>query len=106
MTFRNEEDRWTVHGRNILTPEKQSAIRECLERSPIIVEHWFYRRGRSPDRLIFDDFDDFESYLQAQARPGDAFHIWEFAPLCRDDNILTNGKFPDPEGRVPERGSY
>jgi hypothetical protein len=106
MTFRAEEDRWSIHGRNILAPEKRAAIRECLERSPIIVEHWYYRAGRSPDRLIFDDIEDFDDYLQSRARPGDAFHIWEFATLCRDDNTVANGKYPDPDGYVPEQGAY
>jgi hypothetical protein len=106
MTFRAEKDRWSVHGRNILTPEKRAAIRECLERSPIIVEHWFYYGGRSPDRLIFDDIEDFDDYLQSRARPGDAFHIWEFATLCRDDDTVANGKYPDADGCVPEQGAY
>jgi hypothetical protein len=106
MTFRAKEDRWSLQGRNILDPEKRAAIRECLERSPIIVEHWYYRMGRSPGREIFDDMEDFESYLESQARPGDAFHVWEFAALCRDDNTIANGKFPDTDGCVPERGTY
>ena len=106
MTFRVEEDRWTPQGRNILSPDRLSAIRECLERSPVIVEHWYYRAGRSPKRLIFDDFEDFEEYLSKEARPGDAFHVWEFSALCRDENTLVHGKMPDSDGCVPERGAY
>src|SRR4051794_13389708 len=104
MTIRAEEDRWSHQGRNIRDPARMAAIRDSLERGPLIVEHWYYRAGRSPKRLVFDDFDDFEEYLENQARPGDAFHLWEFASLCRDDNALTTGKFPDADGCVPERG--
>ena len=106
MTFRVEEDRWTLQGRNLLSPERMSAVRECLERSPIIVEHWYYRAGRSPSRLIFDDFEEFDHYLSQEARPGDAFHLWEFSTLCRDENTLVHGKFPDGDGSVPENGAY
>ena len=106
MSIRAEGDEWSVQGRNILDPAKLSRIRDCLERSPVIVEHWFYRLGRSPRRLVFDDFEDFEQYLRKEARPGDAFHVWEFASLCRDENAIANGKYPDSEGRVPEKGAY
>jgi hypothetical protein len=106
MAFRLEEDRWTAQGRSILSAERLEAIRRCLENSPIIVEHWYYRAGRSPVRMIFDDMENFEHYLSEQARPGDAFHVWEFSSLCRDENALTDGKFPDDDGCVPERGAY
>lgn len=106
MSIRAEEDQWSVQGGNILDPAKLSTIRDCLERSPVIIEHWFYRLGRSPRRLVLDDFEDFEQYLRTEARPGDAFHVWEFASLCRDENAIANGKYPDSEGRVPEKGAY
>jgi hypothetical protein len=38
--MRAEEDRWSIHGRSLLSPSRLEAIRDCLERSPIIVEHW------------------------------------------------------------------
>jgi hypothetical protein len=106
MSIRAEEDQWSIEGRKILDPSKLATIRDGLERSPVIVEHWFYRLGRSPRRVIFDDFEDFEQYLRDEAGPGDAFHVWEFASLCRDENTLVNGKYPDSEGRVPETGAY
>ncbi|MBV8554845.1 MAG: hypothetical protein JO116_04710 [Planctomycetaceae bacterium] len=105
MSMRAEEDRWSVHGRSHLSPSRMEAIGECLERSPIIVEHWFYRMGRAPERRIFDDFEEFQEYLKERARPGDAFHVWEFAAHCRDGDTLTNGKFPDVDGCVPEEGA-
>jgi len=106
MSIRNPADQWTVAGRNILSATNLAALRDCLERGPIIVEHRFYYGGRSPDRLVFDDFEDLESYLEGQASPGDSFWIWDYAALCRDDNYLVTGKKPDTDGCVPERGAY
>jgi hypothetical protein len=106
MNFRAQEDGWTTDGRNILSPESLNVVRNCLEQSPVIVEHWYFRGSRSPSRLVFDDFEDFEEYLSKEAGPGDAFHVWEFSSLCRDDNTITNGKYPDSDGYVPEKGAY
>jgi hypothetical protein len=103
----DDTENWSHEGRNILTPDRLAAIRHALEESgPVIVEHWFYYGSRSPDRLVFDDYDEFTKYLASNATPGDALHIWDFAQVCRDDNTLTNGKFPDPQGRVPKGGAY
>jgi hypothetical protein len=106
MTFKNPDDGWTLSGRNILTPPNLAALRECLENGPVIVEHRFYYGGRSPDRLVFDDYEDLEAYLRGRAAPGDSFWIWDYMSVCRDDNFLVQGKRPDEEGRVPERGAY
>src|SRR5262245_58093973 len=98
---------WSMEGRNILSEGRLGAIRHVLENvGPAIVEHWFYYGGRSPDRLVFEDYDEFMEYLRANAKPGDAFHVWEFSQVCRDDNVLANGKYPDPQGRVPKGGAY
>jgi hypothetical protein len=70
------------------------------------VEHWFYYGSRSPDRIVFDAYDKFLEYLIANAQPGDALHVWSFAQVCRDDNTLVNGKYPDRQGRVPKGGAY
>jgi hypothetical protein len=59
-----------------------------------------------PERRIFDDFADLEDYLKREASPGDAFWIWGYDALCRDDNVLVMGKLPDDQGRVPETGAY
>lgn len=98
---------WSADGRNILSPERLVAVRRVLEEvGPVIVEHWFYYGGRSPDRLVFEDYDELLEYLQANAKPGDALHVWNFGEVCRDDNTLTNGKYPDEQGRVPKGGAY
>jgi len=98
---------WSTEGRNILSADRLGAIRKVLEeKGPIIIEHWFYYGSRTPDRLVFDDYDRFVEYLSSKARPGDSLHVWNFAELCRDDNTLADGKYPDAQGRVPARGSY
>jgi hypothetical protein len=98
---------WSTDGRNILSADRMAAVRKVLEeKGPVIVEHWFYYGYRAPDRMVFDDYEQFVTYLSTKARPGDAFHIWDFAELCRDDNSLASGKYPDTQGRAPARGAY
>jgi hypothetical protein len=97
---------WSSEGHNILTADRLAAIREVLEKTgPVIVEHWFYYGGCSPERLVFEDYDELVAYITS-ANGGDAFHVWNYAQVCRDDNGLVNGKRPDSEGRVPLGGSY
>ena len=107
MNVRVETDNWTPNGQKILSPENLAIIRKTLENDgPIIVEHWFYRGSRSPSRLVFDDFDAFVDYVQTESAIGDAFHVWSYASLCRDENEIAAGKFPDGDGRVPTKGAY
>ena len=70
------------------------------------MEHWFYRGARAPSRLIFDDYEELVTYINTNSNAGDAFYLWNFSELCRDDNQLTMGKFPDAVGRTPRRGAY
>ena len=63
------DDEWSTDGRNILSPDRLSAIRKVLATGSVIVEHWFYYGSRSPDRLVFDDYDTLLEYLTANARP-------------------------------------
>jgi hypothetical protein len=105
--FRSDADEWIPDGRKITSPANLDMIRKTLEADgPIIVEHWFYRGASAPDRLVFDDFDAFNDYLNANAFAGDAIHIWSFAAVCKDDNELAYGKCPDENGLVPKRGAY
>ena len=103
----NEQDGWSTDGRNIFSPDRLSAIRKVIEEiGPVIVEHWFYYGSRSPDRLIFGEYEEFLAYVTTKGIPGDAFHVWNFADVCRDENTIANGKRPDEQGRVPARGAY
>ena len=102
-----ERNGWSKDGRSITSEDRLAAIRQVLEDTgPVIVEHWFYYGSRAPDRLVFDDYDEFLEYLNNSASPGDALHVWDFASLCRDENTLADGKYPDSEGRVPLGGAY
>lgn len=102
-----EGDDWQDHGYNILAPENLAKIERVLERQgPVILEHWFYRRGGAPDRLIFEDYEELREYLGSRVAPGDALHFWSFAEVCRNDNGLADGKYPDAQGRTPRRGAY
>lgn len=103
----DDAEEWSMEGRNILSDDRLAAIRQVLETvGPVILEHWFYYGGRSPDRLVFEDYDEFLEYLRTNARPGDSLYVWGFSQVCGDDNTLANGKYPDPEGRVPKGGAY
>lgn len=107
MKVRCEADEWAPDGRKILSTENLEIIRKTLEdEGPIILEHKYYRGSRSPDRFIFDDFEDFIEYVQSKSRIGDDFHIWSFAAACKDENIIASGMFPDEDGCVPRKGAY
>lgn len=107
MKVRCDTDEWTPHGRKILSAENLEVIRKTLEdEGPIILEHWHYRGARSPDRFIFDELNAFIEYVQNNAQIGDAFHIWSFATVCKDENTIAGGKFPDEDGCVPRGGAY
>jgi len=58
-----------------------------------------------PDRLTFEDFDEFLAWLDGTGE-GDAIWVWDFSAVCRDDNVLAHGKCPDERGWVPAGGPY
>jgi hypothetical protein len=99
-------DEWTKAGVSILATESLEKIRRVLDEQPIIVEHRFFRSSSSPSRLIFDEYEDFFDYVKSQARAGDHFLIWAYSELCRNDNSVAHGKYPDGLGRVPLGGAY
>ncbi|MBA3559868.1 MAG: hypothetical protein H0W30_14870 [Gemmatimonadaceae bacterium] len=100
-----ESDDWGA-GASILARDTLARIVAALESSPVIVEHRFYRGSSAPERLVFDDLQDFQEYLGRTWNRGDAFLVWRYDELCRDDNALARGKLPDVRGRVPGRGAY
>ena len=103
----DERDEWSTAGRNILSPDQLAKVRDTLDGSgPVIVEHRHYRGSSAPDRLVFDDYDEFRTYLTKNAQPGDALYVWSYAELCRDENATVSGKYPDSNGRVPAKGAY
>ena len=106
VSIRNEADRWGREVPCVTTPQQLEALRHAFERSAIVVEHRFYRGSRSPDRMVFDDYDTFREYLRTHAQPGDSFWFWSYDDVCRDDNPLAHAKFPDSDGTVPAGGAY
>jgi hypothetical protein len=106
MSNRHEGDKWGTEAPSVMSPERLASIRQAFEQSSIILEHRFYRGSCAPDRLVFDDYEDFSDYLRAKVRPGDSLWFWRYDELCRDDNCLTHGKFPDTDGMVPSGGAY
>lgn len=91
---------------NILKPELLARIRSVLEQQPIILEHRLYRASSAPLRLIFEEYEDFLNHLKSQARHGDHILVWGYSDLCRDDNMLVNGKYPDDAGQIPSGGAF
>ena len=107
MKIRPEADDWRPDGKKILSAENLEIIQRTLEdEGPIIVEHWHYYGSRGPDRFVFDDIDDFVTYVEGHSLSGDAFHVWSFAAVCKDENEIASGKFPDEDGCVPRKGAY
>ena len=105
--FRCNDDDWTQDGRKITDAENLEAIRRAItDDGPVILEHWFYRGSCSPDRFIFDDFEELLAYLNDHAFAGDDIVVWSFASVCNNDNQLASGKCPDENGLVPRRGAY
>lgn len=98
--------KWGHDAPNVLAPETLAAIKRAFEGSSLIVEHHFLFGSRAPDSFVFDDFEDFEEYVQEKVRPGDDLWFWRYHDLCRDDNAVTHGKYPDAEGKVPTGGAY
>ena len=107
VRFYSPDDEWSADDVKITAPETLEIIRKTLDTDgPVIVEHWFYRGACAPDRMVFDDFEEFVGYLNTHANAGDAIHVWNFSAVCTNDNELAHGKCPDEHGRVPFRGAY
>ena len=106
VRWHNEEDKWINERDKITDKRNLDKIKNILENhGPIIVEHWFYRGSSAPNRKIFDDYDDFIHYLEDEAFAGDAIDVWNFSNLCKPNNRIANGKCPDDNGEIPQKGS-
>jgi hypothetical protein len=100
-----DKNTWTTEGESILSENNLVAIKKHLESvGSIAVEHWHFYGSRAPTRLVFDDFDDFNEYLQRNVQPGDAIDVYPFPH--HPSKTVARGKYPDAEGRVPKGGAY
>ena len=101
------DDEWVSGDYIISNNENFTKIRDVLENvGSVIIEHWHFYGSRAPTKMIFDDMEDFEEYLKANAIAGDAIHAWSMHELCNDKNELVSGKCPDNNGLVPKGGAY
>lgn len=103
---RAQADEWTTEGDKITSEKNREIVRQKLERGSIIVEHWLYRGASGPVRLIFDDYQKFETYLSEEAYAGDMIRVWSFSEVCKMENVVAQGKCPDDNGCVPRKGAY
>lgn len=100
-------DDWTIEGSRITDPDKVEAIRSELEtKGPVILKHWHYRGACGPSHFVFEDIDDYLTYINTHAQPGDAFDVWGLYSLLSGVGSLAEGKFPDDDGTVPRKGAY
>ena len=105
--FIAEEDGWTLDGAKINDPKILEAVRSTIGRKgPLILEHKFYRAARGPEYFLFNEYSEFMEYLKQHSKAGDKMRIWMLCDTCTDDNTLAKGKYPDTNGRVPDKGAY
>ena len=101
------DDEWVSDSYTISSIENLQKIEHILENvGSVIVEHWHFYGSRSPTKMVFDDMDDFEEYLNENAIAGDAIHTWSMHELCTNENELVSGKCPDQNGLIPKGGAY
>jgi hypothetical protein len=102
----HEPDDWSVEEQKINSREQLAKVAAAIEKSVVIVEHRHYRGSSAPNRLFFEEYDEFIDYLQKHGCEGDAFRIWSFDDVCCESNVVVEGKYPDSKGRVPRKGAY
>ena len=91
---------------NILAPEQLTAIKQAFQGSSLIVRHAYMNGGRAPDSIVLDDYEDLEDYLHTKVAPGDILSFWRYNDLCRRDNAIASGKYPNTDGSLPTGGAY
>jgi hypothetical protein len=104
--WRNESDAWSTEGSALTAASTLAAIRKALERSAIIVEHGYYRGGSSPTHHVFEDWEEFEAYMDSAAHAGDYVDVWSFGEVCQSDRRIASAKCPADDGMIPKGGSY
>ena len=105
--YRVEADEWICDGEKISSPEKLAGIKKVLEESgPVLVQHKFLRGACAPHEAVFDDYEEFITYLTEHAGAGDKISVWSLWPFMRDTPPLAHGTCPAEDGAVPKGGAY
>ncbi len=105
--YKNEDDDWIPSGAKITSAENLTKIKRILEDvGSVVVEHWFYRLSRAPERIVFNSYDEFLDYLDGHAHAGDIIDAWSLHELINQKNKLASGKCPAEDGCIPRKGSY
>lgn len=105
--WRNETHNWQSQGEKITSKENLEEIRYVLEnRGSIVIEHWFYCGSSTPDRCVFDEYEDFIEYLKENAHAGDQIDVWSLHDLINHNNRLVHGKCPAEDDCIPQGGAY
>jgi hypothetical protein len=63
-----ESDDWRSDGANVM-PELLK-IEAAIARTVLVLEHWFYRGSRAPQRTFWEEFGDLKMYLETESPAG------------------------------------
>jgi hypothetical protein len=91
---------------NIASEQNKTKIRDALTKGYIVLEHMHFGGGTGLDKLLIDEYEDFLTYIETKAKPGDQFVIYAIEDLFDRGLYLLKCKFPDDQGRTPRGGSY
>lgn len=102
------ENDWMTIPNNSLDKETMNTIRKDLEEDKygLIMVHRFYWGASASHREFFNEFTDFEKYIDKNARPGDNIILYTVENTLKEYNILFDKYIPDKEGRTPIGGAY
>jgi len=105
---RYEGDEWSKEGSMFPTKEKLAVLQKLLLKGKfIVVEHWHYRGASCPDRMVIQDVDDFTEYLEKHAIAGDIIRVYDLTETSwTKKTVLIEGKCPDDNGEIPNKGAY
>ena len=104
--FVAESDDWADRGESILQPDILARVKHGITNDgPIVIWHKFYRAARGGEAVAFNEWEQFEEYLDANTHPGDKIAIW-YLSLTSGWVEIASGKCPDDKGRTPRLGAY
>lgn len=90
----------------LFSAEDRSAIEQREEINGFFAAfHSPAKSEMAPLLLAFDGAEDVCEYLDKKLNFGDEFKLWDF-PAHWECEAIVRGKAPNPDGRVPARGSY